>query len=247
MKMKREGRCNRISLAVYTFVFMVSGLLLLAFGINLYVKEGPFATLLPSFPFLNAANLIIIIGTIVLCVSIIGCVGAWKENTCLLVTFFMSLFVIFLLEMMAGYLGFVYRNQVERFVMEELTTHGLQRYGQRGEAGLTSAWDRMQTMLMCCGVDQSSDWHMFTPYYGQGQTPDSCCFSYNVGCGDNPSEEKWYMGCRESLIMEIEGNIDVITIVAICVALLEVLGMCLSYCLYKSLREKTDQGDDLSI
>lgn len=31
--------------------------------------------------------------------------------------------------------------------MEELTTQGLQRYGQRGEAGLTSAWDRMQTMV----------------------------------------------------------------------------------------------------
>ncbi|PIK55049.1 putative tetraspanin-4 [Apostichopus japonicus] len=128
---------------------------------------------------------------------------------------------------------------------------GITKIRPEREAGLTSAWDRMQTMLMCCGVDQSSDWHMFTPYYGQGQTPDSCCFSYNVGCGDNPSEEKWYMvsyaharsdeylkvigiysppppiaasfklGCRESLIMEIEGNIDVITIVAICVALLE--------------------------
>lgn len=46
---------------------------------------------------------------------------------------------------------------------------------------------------MCCGVDRSSDWSMFTPFYGEGQTPDSCCFAYNVGCGGDPAEEKWYM------------------------------------------------------
>lgn len=55
-------------------------------GIWLSVSQGNFATFSPSFPSLSAANLVIAIGTIVMVTGFLGCLGAIKENKCLLLS-----------------------------------------------------------------------------------------------------------------------------------------------------------------
>ena len=55
-------------------------------GIWLSVSQGNFATFSPSFPSLSAANLVIAIGTIVMVTGFLGCLGAIKENRCLLLS-----------------------------------------------------------------------------------------------------------------------------------------------------------------
>ena len=59
---------------------------LLGVGIWLSVSQGNFATFSPSFPSLSAANLVIAIGTIVMVTGFLGCLGAIKENRCLLLS-----------------------------------------------------------------------------------------------------------------------------------------------------------------
>lgn len=59
---------------------------LLGVGIWLSVSQGNFATFSPSFPSLSAANLVIAIGTIVMVTGFLGCLGAIKENKCLLLS-----------------------------------------------------------------------------------------------------------------------------------------------------------------
>lgn len=59
---------------------------LLGVGIWLSVSQGDFATFSPSFPSLSAANLVIAIGTIVMVTGFLGCLGAIKENKCLLLS-----------------------------------------------------------------------------------------------------------------------------------------------------------------
>lgn len=48
--------------------------------------QGNFATLSSSFPSLSAANLLIVTGTFVMAIGFVGCIGALKENKCLLLT-----------------------------------------------------------------------------------------------------------------------------------------------------------------
>lgn len=55
-------------------------------GIWLSVSQGNFATFSPSFPSLSAANLVIAIGTVVMVTGFLGCLGAVKENRCLLLS-----------------------------------------------------------------------------------------------------------------------------------------------------------------
>ncbi|PWA33102.1 hypothetical protein CCH79_00013032 [Gambusia affinis] len=59
---------------------------LLGVGIWLSVSQGSFATFSPSFPSLSAANMVIAVGAIVMVTGFLGCLGAIKENKCLLLS-----------------------------------------------------------------------------------------------------------------------------------------------------------------
>ncbi|KAM9078984.1 tetraspanin-4 isoform 6-T9 [Megaptera novaeangliae] len=59
---------------------------ILGVGIWLAATQGNFATLSSSFPSLSAANLLIVAGTFVMAIGFVGCIGAIKENKCLLLT-----------------------------------------------------------------------------------------------------------------------------------------------------------------
>lgn len=59
---------------------------ILGVGIWLAATQGNFATLSPSFPSLSAANLLIVTGTFIMAIGFVGCIGAIKENKCLLLT-----------------------------------------------------------------------------------------------------------------------------------------------------------------
>lgn len=59
---------------------------ILGVGIWLAATQGNFATLSSSFPSLSAANLLIVTGTFVMAIGFVGCIGAIKENKCLLLT-----------------------------------------------------------------------------------------------------------------------------------------------------------------
>jgi len=59
-----------------------------------------------------SASLLIAAGVIVAIISFLGSLGAYKEIRCMLLTFFVILFFIFLLMLIGGILGYVFRNQV---------------------------------------------------------------------------------------------------------------------------------------
>lgn len=64
----------------------LSGCGLLGVGIWLSVSQGSFATFSPSFPSLSAANLVITLGSVIMVTGFLGCLGAIKENKCLLLS-----------------------------------------------------------------------------------------------------------------------------------------------------------------
>lgn len=86
--------CRGGASAIYfngeTFLLFISlqlcGCGLLGVGIWLSVSQGNFATFSPSFPSLSAANLVIAIGTVIMVTGFLGCLGAIKENKCLLLS-----------------------------------------------------------------------------------------------------------------------------------------------------------------
>uniref|UniRef100_A0A8C5RZW8 Uncharacterized protein n=1 Tax=Laticauda laticaudata TaxID=8630 RepID=A0A8C5RZW8_LATLA len=74
------------SLSFVSLFVQLCGCGLLGVGIWLSVSQGNFATFSPTFPSLSAANLVIAIGSIVMVTAFLGCLGAIKENKCLLLS-----------------------------------------------------------------------------------------------------------------------------------------------------------------
>ena len=68
--------------------------------------------LLGSNLYVASAALLIAAGIFVSIVSFLGSIGAYKEIRCMLLTFFVILFFIFLLMLIGGVFGYVFRNQV---------------------------------------------------------------------------------------------------------------------------------------
>jgi hypothetical protein len=230
------AKCIKYLVFMFNLLFFISGCAILALGIVLHVREGGFATLVSSLPFLNAANICIAAGIIVMIVAFLGCCGAIKENACLLLLFFCFLLLIFLLEIVAGIVGFIYKDQVQSAVLTDLTA-GLEDYGMEDEEGLTKAWDLLQHELMCCGVNGTADW-AGTARFEANQYPDSCCKEQEDGCGMKAAEA-YAKGCLKKLTDELEGYIYYIAAGGIVIGLFQILGMVFSMVLYTNIKRGT--------
>lgn len=71
---------------LFLFPLQLGGCGILGVGVWLAVTQGNFATLSSSLPSLSAANLLIAVGTIIMVIGCLGCVGAVKESRPLLLT-----------------------------------------------------------------------------------------------------------------------------------------------------------------
>ncbi|EDM12092.1 rCG47178, isoform CRA_c [Rattus norvegicus] len=77
-------------------------------------------------------------------IGFVGCIGALKENKCLLLTFFVLLLLVFLLEATIAVLFFAYSDKIDSYAQQDLKK-GLHLYGTEGNVGLTNAWSIIQT------------------------------------------------------------------------------------------------------
>nr|KAF6268001.1 tetraspanin 4 [Pipistrellus kuhlii] len=95
----------------FNLLFWLGGCGILGVGIWLAATQGNFATLSSSFPSLSAANLLIVTGTFIMAIGFVGCIGAIKENKCLLLTFFVLLLLVLLLEVTVAVLFSAYTDK----------------------------------------------------------------------------------------------------------------------------------------
>ncbi|KAG6462719.1 hypothetical protein O3G_MSEX013434 [Manduca sexta] len=105
-------------------LFWFLGLIILAVGVWAWTEKDTFNNLsrLTSIA-LDPAFLLICIGTITFIIGFTGCVGALRENTCLLACYAVFLALLLLAEMTTGILFFVFKDWIKLHV-----TTGFQTY-----------------------------------------------------------------------------------------------------------------------
>lgn len=188
-------------------------------GLGVYLLVGlKMAALTPN---LGSANILIISGIVITCVSFLGFLGALKENRCLLMMFFLLLFCLMLLELTAACLLLVDDRKIGEMVKEELIAglkKALNSTDERGD------WNLLQEKLGCCGVNDEKDW-------GEN-IPASC----KVG-----NQTK---GCFEELKKLFEEHFLTTGISVIVLCIVEVLEMCFAMTLYCHI-SKTGLGNKL--
>ncbi|PKU33571.1 tetraspanihypothetical protein [Limosa lapponica baueri] len=185
---------------------MLCGCGLLGVGIWLSVSQGNFATFSPSFPSLSAANLVIAIGTVIMVTGFLGCLGAIKENKCLLLSVSESA-----------------KNDLKE---------GMKLYNSENNVGLKNAWNIIQAEMKCCGVNDFTDWY---PVLGENTVPDRCCTENSQDCGRNSTELVWktvrltfgslkmVKGCYERVMTWFDENKHVLGSIGMCILIMQVL------------------------
>ncbi|XP_035408094.1 tetraspanin-4 isoform X2 [Cygnus atratus] len=210
-------QCIKYLMFVFNLLFWLGGCGILGVGIWLAVTQGNFATLSSSFPSLSAANLLIVTGTFVMIIGFVGCIGAIKENKCLLLSFFIMLLIIFLLELTVVVLFFVYTDKIDKYAQRDLKK-GLHLYGTDGNIGLTNAWSIIQTDFRCCGVSNYTDWF---EVYNTTRVPDSCCLEFSENCGLHSPGTWWKAPCYETVKIWLQENLLAVGIFGLCTALVQ--------------------------
>lgn len=121
--------------------------------------------------FFSIPTFLIVIGAFIIVITFFGCWGALKENYCLILSFSVMLFIIFILELAAGISGYVLRN--DAYAMIDTTLHNsMFKYNSLTQTSQTALWDEVQRDFNCCGVTNYTDWKQV---FNNTNLPISCC------------------------------------------------------------------------
>uniref|UniRef100_H2Y5R9 Tetraspanin n=1 Tax=Ciona savignyi TaxID=51511 RepID=H2Y5R9_CIOSA len=167
---------------VFNVAILLCGCAVLGLGIWVVVDFSSFTATLnaTSLLFQYASYVVIVVGSITIVMSFIGCVGAWKKNKCLLVTFAVIHMIFLLAEIAAIVMAFAFTSDLDRLLSDGATKTIKEDYGVTGGVGssVTVAWDFAQTTLKCCGYHNGNDYigsHYDVIVTHAQPWPNSCC------------------------------------------------------------------------
>jgi len=222
-------KCMKFLLFAFNFVFWILGICVMAVGIWTRVEFGDFNSLLgDSGGIESASNILIAAGCMVMIIGFVGCCGAWKENKCLLLLYFLLVLLIFILEIAAGIMAYRNRDKVTDAIKKNMEKAISEEYGQSDE--FTKAVDEVQKMLSCCGAHDPSDWKNTTWKKPAGQEYPKSCYE-----GEDTSKKSFTDGCVDKLIDYIKKHTLMMGGVGVGIAVVQILGMIFAICLYRSI------------
>jgi len=211
---------------------LLGGVTVVALGVWTLVDKSFSNELLGTNMYIGAVYVLIATGILVSVISCFGCFGSAKEVRCMLVTYFIFVFLIFVTMLVGGILGYVFRAKVETTLRNEMIG-SIRFYGNNRR--VSEAWDETQSRLHCCGVTDYRDWH--------DKIPDSCCREpvpgkrqrCNLLVETQNSFTLYNKGCYNVTAEYVKQNAAIIGGAGIVVAGLMLIGMIFSCALYKMI------------
>lgn len=250
--METCGRTVRWSLVLINSLVMIGGIAILVVGVWTLIDKAFIEVLLRNNLFMSAAYIMIISGSISSCLSIVGLVGAIKETKCLLLSYFILLFVMFVVLLVGGVISYVFRHQVESTMRPEML-YTINEYDPNTpDDPMTKAWDDTQSQLQCCGLrilkDSSENpwdaWLKNTEVNSgsaDAKVPKSCCIVGDANLPQNDchienpvnKDHIYQKDCFAVSLSFVTGHATLIGTVSIGIACVMILGMVLSLMLFK--------------
>ncbi|MBN3301122.1 TSN3 protein, partial [Amia calva] len=196
-------------------------------------------TLIPAIVILAVAVVMFIIGTI-------GCCATLRESRIGLGFFLFIILLLFVAEVAAFVLGFIYRARVSTDVKRSMSDVFNKYDGHNAETG---AVDYLQKQLQCCGVKSYNDWNTTSWFNSTGNStvPLSCCKVNNNNCTgriDQPSL-LYTQGCEEKLEHVLQEVLSYAMLVILGFAIIKFFGM-LSVCVITCKKRNQNEYQPLS-
>ncbi|XP_072025179.1 tetraspanin-33-like [Amphiura filiformis] len=253
--------CIKYTLYVFNFLFWLVSLFVLAVGIWALVERNQ-VTNVNSYVefFTDPAIVMVVVGSVAFILTFTGFLGALRQNCCLLTFFYLFLLLIFILEIVAGILAFVYSGEFYQAV-DNIIEESIMEY--RFDGDLTNFIDFAQRELECCGGDKGyQDWNLNR--YFKCDDPDnisidkcgvpySCCREgsgtgdiINTQCGHGVQELSsveaanivYTSGCADKLLSEINMKSYIVGITVFGIAAIQLGGMVLAFIMCRQIEQE---------
>jgi len=232
METKPVITCLKTLLIVYSFVFWITGAILLAVGVWGKLMLGPYISLIADNS-TNAPYVLIGTGTVIIVFGLFGCFATCRGSPWMLKLYAMFLSLVFLAELVAGISGFVFRHEIKG-TFHRTYTDAVTNYNAEDEA--SRAVDNLQHRLRCCGVYNYTSW-FGSVYYPSNGIPASCCAN-SSDCNQDDLRNAtlaptkvYHQGCYELVTSFMETNMAIIAGVTFGIAFSQLIGMLLACCL----------------
>ncbi|CAF0751543.1 unnamed protein product [Rotaria sordida] len=162
-------RSHKLLFLIFLILYFIAGISLLITGSVAHRHASQFSHI-TGYSLISGAGFIIALGVIIIVLTALGLIGAYKNRLNLLKIFIVSLVIILLLQLIAAIVAFTLRNKAKDQLHTELK-ESLTDYKNGNENTITE-WNRLQQKWSCCGVDKTDDWKNYTK---DGKPPSSCC------------------------------------------------------------------------
>uniref|UniRef100_A0A3P8VV18 Tetraspanin-10 n=1 Tax=Cynoglossus semilaevis TaxID=244447 RepID=A0A3P8VV18_CYNSE len=176
-----------------TLLFTVLGLLVLGLGMWGLISKESFAKEKVGSIGTDPMLLLVTLGLLLTMLCLSGCVGALRENSCLLKLFSAAVLVLVSAQVLAAILLYSLQDQLGGYLRSGILT-AMARY--QDDLDLRFITDEIQTNLQCCGADNYRDWEVNIYYNCSAPgvlacgVPATCCVNplengtvWNSQCG----------------------------------------------------------------
>jgi len=222
-------RSNKLLFLIFLVLYFIAGLSLLITGSVAHRHATQFSEI-TGYSLMSGAGFIIALGVIIIVLSAVGFIGAYKNRLSLLQIFIGSLSIILLLQLIAAIVAFTLRNKAEDQLRTKLIKT-LPEYDKNNN--VKTEWDRLQQKWSCCGVNNKDDWKTFALKDGP---PQSCC--PNSACSPlaNGTINYFSDGCYHSALNLFFRYSKALGGVSIFFFFIEVIGLVLGFLLLRDLK-----------
>ncbi|XP_067942777.1 CD9 antigen-like [Watersipora subatra] len=220
--------CIKYLMFAFNFIFWLIGCALVGVGIWVMVDDS-FKELMGSteFAYLQYGGItLIVIGGIIMVVGFFGCCGAIRESQCLLVMFFISMMLIFMVLTAAGVVCLIQAEPVIEKAIEAFEDQ-LATYKENERNELV---DLVQQVFKCCGGKLG-----VLDYTAQGMlTPPPTCYPANSDGIPVPFLE----GCPSAVPAKLKEHTTIAAGVCLGAAGVILIGMIFSMMLCCAIRDQ---------
>ena len=137
-------------------LFWFLSILILGVGIFVMVEKRDVYSQLTDL-YYDPAIIFVVLGGLMFIITFTGCIGALRENTCLLAFYAGIITVLLILEIVCGIFGFVNSDKLEEKVDDKLR-NAIRYYRDPTKPDLHFLIDSAQAELGCCGSRAHTDW-----------------------------------------------------------------------------------------
>ncbi|XP_005533133.1 PREDICTED: tetraspanin-33 [Pseudopodoces humilis] len=239
----------------FNLLFWMISMVMVAVGV--YARLLKHAEAAMACLAVDPAVLLIMVGVLTFLITFCGCVGSLRENICLLQMFSVCLTIIFLLQLAAGVLGFVFSDKA-RGKVSEIINGAIVHY--RDDLDLQNLIDFGQKEFSCCGGVSYKDWSQnvyfnctaTNPSRERCSVPFSCCLHdteqavINTMCGHG-MQARGYLeasafihtnGCIDKLVNWTHSNLFLLGGITLGLALPQLVGIVLAQLLINQIRDQ---------